>query len=83
MLKTSTWSNKQIKPKKCKQKKRKKVLSNKLYNIYWYTHTYVLTGFVKLKNVFFLFIYLGFLLFKLPYYHILISKEVNEIDLLM
>ena len=42
----------------------------------------MLIDFIKLK-IAFLFIYLGFLLFKLPNYHILNSKEVNEIDLLM
>ena len=40
----------------------------------------MLTGYVKLKIAF---IYLGFFLFKLPHYHTLNSKEVNEIDLLI
>ena len=40
------------------------------------------TSFVKPKSAF-LFIYLGFLLFKLLNYHTLNCKEVNEINLLM
>ena len=64
-----------------KRKKRKEGLSNKVYKIYCYTQTYVLINYMKLKGAFFF--TLGFLIFKLPYYHSLNSKIFNGMDLLM
>ena len=54
--------------KKRKQKKRKEGLRNKQCDMYRYTHTYVLTGYVKLKSD----------VIKSSYYHTLNSKEVRE-----